>query len=359
MLVNTDFSDTTHGQLGCIGCHGGQEGILEKEEAHVGMVADPSVDGEACQSCHPQEVEDHASSLHLTQQGYFTAMMRRGGDIAGRAFHDMFESRCAECHANCGACHVSRPTSVGGGLTHGHTFRKMPSQTDQCTACHGSRVGAEFRGENAGIPADVHRLSGMTCMDCHTSDELHGDGTTPDDRFANEAAGPACLNCHEGADSPESSVLHHSLHAGRVACQVCHSVEYKNCYSCHVELDSQGLQFPSEIDFRIGLNPRITEKRPYQYVLLRHIPIAPDTFEPWGIEMPDYAATPTWRLATPHNIQRNAPQSESCDNCHGSQELFLTPEYINELIDRGLMTTEEIEANASVVVSEPIGGPSS
>ena len=295
------------------------------------------------------------ASLHTTQEGYFTAFMRRGGDADGDAYDSMFQSRCADCHSSCGQCHVSRPNAVGGGLTHGHAFRKTPSQTNQCTACHGSRIGDEFRGKNEGIPPDVHYLDGMNCMDCHTGTELHGDGTTPAQRFANEA-GPQCVDCHENADSADSDVMHHTLHAGTVSCQVCHSVTYKNCYSCHVERDSQGLRFPSEMDFRIGRNPAVTDRHPYDYVLLRHIPIAPDTFEPWGLAMPDYAAASTWRMATPHNIQRNTPQTEACGNCHESLDLFLTADYISELMDRGLMVPEEVEANETALVNELVEG---
>jgi hypothetical protein len=356
VIIDGTFADSTHGKLGCIACHGGKTGILEKEEAHEGMVADPSSgDAEACRECHAAVVDTVQVSLHATQAGYFTAFARRGGDPGSAAFDGMFQSRCATCHSSCGQCHVSRPSSVGGGLTHGHTFRRSPSQTDQCTACHGSRVGDEFRGKNAGIPPDVHYLGGMNCMDCHTGTELHGDGTTPDHRYANDA-GPQCVECHPDADSGESDVLQHSMHAGKLACQVCHSVSYKNCYSCHVERDSQGLRFPSEMGFRIGRNPSVTDQRPYSYVVLRHIPIAPDTFEPWDLTMPDYAGSPTWRLATPHNIQRNTPQTESCDNCHDSLDLFLTPEYITELIERGLMVEDEMEANEPVLVNETPGG---
>jgi hypothetical protein len=355
VLVSTEFAASTHGEIGCIACHGGQEGVLEKEDAHEGMVIDPSEGNAAvCAECHEETVETFPSSLHATQQGYFTAYARRGG-MQEEQYFEMFEARCAECHASCGQCHVSRPASVGGGLTHGHTFRREPSQTNQCTACHGSRVGDEFRGKNEGIPADVHYLGGLNCMDCHTGMELHGDGTTPDDRFANQA-GPACLECHPDVLADDTDVTEHWLHGDQVACQVCHSVTYKNCYSCHVQLDSQGLRYPSELDFRIGRNPEVTAERPYEYVLLRHIPIAPDTFEPWGLEMAEYTATPTWRMATPHNIQRNTPQTEDCGNCHDSLDLFLTADYLAELVDRGLMVPEELEANEPVLITEIPGG---
>lgn len=319
----------------------------------MGVIVDPSGNGaSACVDCHEAIVNKVQNSLHATQNGYFTAFAERSGQPTSHAgFNAMFADRCASCHGTCGQCHVSRPTSVRGGLTRGHMFYKTPSLTDNCTACHGSRVGDEFLGKNSGFEADVHWNRGMNCMACHDDVELHGDGTTPTHRYDNDA-GPMCTDCHEDADDENSSVLYHSLHAGQVACQVCHSQSYKNCYQCHVELDSQGLRKSSVMDFRIGLNPKKSSRHPYDYVVLRHIPIAPDTFEPWDIELGNYADAPTWRLATPHNIKKNTTQTSSCDNCHESLDLYLTTAYINELIDQGLMVEEELEANASVVVDE-------
>ena len=89
--------------------------------------------------------------------------------------------------------------------------------------------------------------------------------------------------------------------------------------------------------------------------MVRHVPIAPDTFEPWGLDLAGFADEPTWRLATPHNIQRNTPQTESCANCHDNLELFLTTAYMEELVTEGLMVPEEIAANAAIVVDEVPG----
>lgn len=356
VLVSAEFVESTHGSLGCRHCHGGPDGENEKEAAHVGLIARPS-EGEAqvCQPCHSAIVSNFPKSLHATQNGYFTMFAARSGRSPDDPqYAAMFESRCAECHASCGACHIVRPEAVDGGLTRAHDFRKTPLQTENCTACHGSRVGDEFRGRNEGIAEDVHYLRGMNCMSCHSGMELHGDGTTPSHRQDN-VAGPQCTTCHPDAASAESTVVWHAQHAGKLACQVCHAQPYKNCYVCHVELDSQGIQFPSRIDFRIGHNPKKSAARPEEWVLLRHIPIAPDTFAAWGITLPEYAAEPTWRLATPHNIVRSAPQTSACDNCHGSDELFLTPAHIQELINEGVMVNDEIEANESVVVDDPPG----
>ncbi|MFO7679356.1 MAG: hypothetical protein R6X34_04845 [Chloroflexota bacterium] len=50
---------------------------------------------------------------------------------------------------------------------------------------------------------------------------------------------------------------------------------------------------------------------------------------------------PTWTYTTPHNIQRETPQTESCDACHGNADLFLTADQVKP---------EELEANLSVIM---------
>jgi hypothetical protein len=59
--------------------------------------------------------------------------------------------------------------------------------------------------------------------------------------------------------------------------------------------------------------------------------------------LPDFNALPTWVYATPHNIQRVTPQTESCDQCHNNPALFLTPDKVKP---------EELEANLEVMVLE-------
>ncbi len=77
---------------------------------------------------------------------------------------------------------------------------------------------------------------------------------------------------------------------------------------------------------------------------LRHIPVAKDSFSFYGDNLlPNYDALPTWAYTTPHNIQRNTPQTETCYACHGNADIFLT-------IDK--VYPEEINANLSVIVTQ-------
>jgi thiosulfate/3-mercaptopyruvate sulfurtransferase len=302
-----------------------------------------------CGTCHIDVQEAHQDSLHAALTGYDTALYERSTPDNHPTLEAAEEGHCNNCHATCGQCHVSQPTSVGGGLLDGHEFLSTPPMSRTCTACHGSRVGDEYTGGNEGYPADVH-LTGerMNCADCHTGDEMHGEGIESAHRYEGARA-PLCETCHEDALTADSGIEQHTIHGQEVACEVCHSVAYKNCSSCHVARTDEGIPFfetaDTWMDFRIGLNPVRTAERPWQYVLVRHVPIDPESFAFYGDNLlPNFDLRPTWLYATPHNTQASTPQNEECTNCHGNSSLFLTASAV---------TAEERDANASVIVAQP------
>lgn len=349
VLIDTEAVTTgVHASLSCTECHGGNN-VADMDEAHDGLITDPSdAPAAVCGTCHADTQAAHEQSLHATLAGYDTALYARSIPENHPALEEMQANHCNNCHASCGQCHISQPTSVGGGLLDGHAVVETPPMTRTCTGCHGSRVKDEYTGRNEGFQADVHfREARMNCVDCHTGDEMHGVGMDADHRYDGERT-PRCEECH--ADVVEDSdIMQHNLHAGTLACQVCHSVEYKNCSSCHVQQSEDGIPFfeidPSWMEFRIGLNTDQTEERPWEYVLVRHVPISPTSFEFYGENLlPNFDARPTWLEATPHNIQRVTPQAEACQNCHGNPELFLTADAVDPA---------ELEANQPVIVEEP------
>jgi thiosulfate/3-mercaptopyruvate sulfurtransferase len=139
----------------------------------------------------------------------------------------------------------------------------------------------------------------------------------------------------------------HNLHGDKLSCQVCHSVSYTSCDGCHVAV-SETTDKPffetegSYLTFLVGRNELKDDQRPYDYVPVRHVPIASTSFQFYGEDLlPNFDALSTWKYATPHNIQRNTPQTEACTNCHGNPELFLT-------IDK--VTENERAANSEVIV---------
>ena len=338
------FGDDIHGKVGCVICHGGDSRAQEKEASHEGLVVDPS-DGN-CDTCHKDIAHKNEHSLHTSVDGMKAALVARGGDLSeGSPLAEAFDNHCATCHTTCGQCHVSQPTALGGGLVSKHKFRKTPSMKNNCAACHGARVGNEYLGENEGIPGDVHwKKAVMTCRKCH-SDELHGAGEPVADRYHNPLLAK-CEDCHQDVWDNKADNPQHEQHIGDLSCQVCHSVAYKNCSSCHTSVNEKGepsfTTDPSTMDFKIGLNPVRSREIPYKYVVLRHPPTNHNLFDYYGENLlPDFDSVPTWKYATPHNIQLQTPQNESCNACHGNKDLFLTEEDVNP---------DEREANRSVMV---------
>jgi hypothetical protein len=342
-------SDDVHAFIRCTECHGGNN-VPDMAEAHDGMITDPSDQPvDVCGQCHSDIEAAFENSLHATLAGYDTALYERSVPEDHPVIEEVESYHCNNCHASCGQCHISQPTSVGGGLLEGHGFVRQPPMTRTCTGCHGSRVKDEYTGRNEGFPADIHFTQAqMTCVACHGADEMHGVGIEADSRYDGERI-PKCESCHEQALTPSAGIEEHTIHGQDVSCQVCHSVDYKQCSNCHVEQSEEGVPFyeidPSWMDFRIGLNPNRTPERPWQYVLVRHVPVSPESFEYYGEDiLLDFDARPTWLEATPHNIQLLAPQAQRCENCHGNPDIFLTEDAV---------APDELNANREVIVSAP------
>jgi len=349
-VSDPEFFETLHARYGCIACHGGTPGTDNKNIAHEKLVRDPS-QGQACDTCHAQTVEIQSDSLHADLEGYFTVLQARSDQAHWDQLMVGFELHCTECHATCGQCHVSRPTFLEGGLAAGHQFKGTPSMNLSCTACHGSRVEDEYKGQNEGIRGDVHwTKQGMTCFQCHTGDELHGTMGDRNHRYDGPQE-PSCTSpdCHEDIGGENDEIAQHTdTHLTKLSCQTCHAQPYKHCYSCHVQKDEHGTPYfktdESQVFVKIGYNPRKSDERPWEYVALRHVPVDRDTFAYYGDNLlPNYDALPTWTYATPHSIAKKTPQNQSCDACHGNPDVFLTADDV---------APDELEANKDIIVTK-------
>ena len=365
VLVDAEtFPETVHGHIACTDCHGGVQST-DKDTAHTDLIARPSEGNpNACTECHTDVSEVFATSLHSTLQGYHTVLEERSVPENHPALQTVIDNHCYRCHTSCGDCHVGQPASVGGGLFDGHLFVRTPPMTRSCTACHGSRVGNEYLGKNEGLPGDVHFREGrMNCIDCHSNHELHGQPSNcsqchpavetaavpPADHRYDGLQSPTCEACHPNTTMGNDNIEMHTVHGADLQCQVCHSVAYSSCDSCHVALSEATGQpyFETQgtyLTFLIGRNPLRSFDRPYEYVVVRHIPVSPTSFEFYGENLlPNFNALTNWAYATPHNIQLNTPQAESCNACHGNADLFLTADKVDPA---------ELEANLPVIVTE-------
>lgn len=353
IFVDTDFieEDANHGWMGCHDCHGGNPRDPDWKTAHKGVVKDPTFPDakKSCGECHEDSTKNYTRSLHYTFGPMYLRMEERANPDVKIKDKVMAAAKdhCGRCHSSCGQCHISRPDSVEGGLMEGHIFQRKPPMKQVCTACHGSRIGKEYFGENKGFKPDVHHEKYMKCDACHSGDEMHGDGKEYAHRYDVEN-GPECEKCHSNIyDKKAKNVKSHTIHRDKVSCSVCHSQAYKNCSSCHVAKTEKGKMYfnsdPSTMQFKIGLNPLKSEKRPEKYVTVRHVPVNRKLFDFYVRDgLTNFDKVPTWKYTTPHNIQRVTEQNKTCNACHGVESLFLMQKDV---------VPEEKNANKDVIVS--------
>jgi thiosulfate/3-mercaptopyruvate sulfurtransferase len=198
-------------------------------------------------------------------------------------------------------------------------------------------------------------------MDCHTGKEMHADATNIGTRF-DLPERPRCEKCHPEVISQNPKTRAHQLHKGQVACQVCHALANKNCFGCHVGTDKKGLPYfkceKTEMLFKIGRNPNKTDTRPYAFVVLRHPPADPGLFD-FYVEngLANFSALPTWKLDTPHTIQRKTPQNSHCNHCHGNPSLFLLKRDVAAWEQNCNMALVVPEANVPRPVREVMKNP--
>jgi len=261
---------------------------------------------------------------------------------------DFRSSGCSACHmpySDDGVSESEDPRINKETVPHPRTHELTTAPTiEQCTHCHyrGGRLGMSFQGyrESAGAglnppepevlgvaqhghdaayyltdedttndwdetPPDVHFEAGMDCVDCHTEEEVHGDGHLYADTQC--AVGTECTDCHgdaRGRAVPNAeirpnfyerdgvlylmtkiserelvvpqvidavtpgSATYSDLaaismgvaasgfaHSDDLECYTCHASFVPSCYGCHVELSL-------DVEGRLHANGELTPGRP-------------------------------------------------------------------------------------------------
>lgn len=239
---------------------------------------------------------------------------------------DYYRKLCATCHlwkqkndlegvaaffnekgGGCSACHYVMPPGHERQAVTESDDAIIPEDKDyihplitnkvpdvNCIRCHNrsGRIGLAYTGvfesEGYGTPYekgrltskklpgnrfyldladDIHHRKGMSCIDCHTRDEIMGDGTS----YAHyeEQLEISCVVCHQqkpgttrknnelsnidllddtyklrgkndaamrDLNPPKSGVCDFAAHQ-RVTCESCHSTWVPQCYGCHAKRD--------------------------------------------------------------------------------------------------------------------------
>lgn len=204
----------------------------------------PEIARRTCGKCHGEETENYNASgmgLNKFQRGFLSwTSSPPGPHNCGAWFGDNYEEIAAEsdrpfseamnaglargcnkCHAGCNDCHYEGFTTSQAR----HVFNRQPPSlscagSGRSTICHSGpmdrRRGAGFmRGEFAfpvdELPPDVHRESGLECVDCHSITN-HDYGM-----MAQTDASQNCRQCH----GEIVAALAESQHAP-VTCGGCH-----------------------------------------------------------------------------------------------------------------------------------------
>ena len=186
----------------------------------------------------------------------------------------------------------------------------------RCLGCHG-RQKAE-RGSLA--LTDVHHDAGFTCMDCHSLDEMHGDGNTYNSMF--ESPSPECEDCHaEGgtAMAPPTSIAEHATHLSNIDCSACHMQSVISCYNCHFESELAG-----------GGKRAFAQRKDYIFLVNRDEKVYGATYQSLVFEQNTFVAFAPYYAHTITDAGRN------CTDCHAN--LGGDVPAIAEYNDTGMMT---------------------
>ncbi|MGE5498515.1 MAG: hypothetical protein ACM3Q2_10610 [Syntrophothermus sp.] len=359
------FKSDIHYKAGCVSCHNGVDGTDDKTKAHSGnFIKKPSArSAEKCAKCHPEIHQRTNNSLHEQGWGQKSMVTQRMGlgnipsgfDLLSSKMKEGYDANCGKCHASCGDCHVNRPNAAGGGLTNGHAFTKTPDMTNICVSCHVSRGGHAYFGQAIGTVPDVHLTKKQyTCLNCHTKNEVHGDGQIYDQRYKMSML-PKCENCHSGMASKNA---YHQAHISTFSCNTCHSQDYNNCGSCHIA--GEGARIASYQGFKIGMNP-IPETKPYKFAVLRRSLMAPDSWSSYGVAaLSNFDVKPTYKYATPHNIIRWTSRTQVADGkpcydaCHISKNADGTYRNKELYLFKKDLESWEINATQSITVDSKL-----
>ncbi|MBE0568423.1 MAG: hypothetical protein IH577_01950 [Deltaproteobacteria bacterium] len=168
----------------------------------------------------------YLSSLHYTARGMSYWYDKANGGLETLTGVPYGEAGCSKCHvSSCDACHK---TEVGGKPAYS---TKAAKDQKTCLKCHAREGLMVLKIDKEANTPDVHFAKGMTCMDCHTSREVHGDGAEWKSMKEPGAMDAKCESCH---DSPPKSVSH-TVHGDKLDCKSCHVRHVVSCNSCHFE----------------------------------------------------------------------------------------------------------------------------
>jgi hypothetical protein len=240
--------------------------------------------------------EWYPTSLHATGQGLQTFYSASNNGLEQFANVPYSELACKNCHepsltGGCASCHGTADPGLGAEVDDG------VGEGQACAGCHGRQAS-----EVAAGLSDVHRDQDMTCMDCHTLEDVMGDGHSYSSLLEDGAIHAKCESCHA---SPASN-QYHDVHGSSVDCSTCHMQGMITCYNCHYqsalpEGESQLLKQVTNWVFLVNRGGKVHPATMHSLIYEGNKLL---------IMAPGYG----------HTIARNAVSG--CSDCHGSAHIL-------------------------------------
>lgn len=136
---------------------------------------------------------------------------------------------CSHCHADsCDKCHKDEKDGVP-------VFSVKKSRDEKtCLKCH-ARAGAARMFDQKMDVKDVHSAAGLSCVDCHSDQDIHGDGKKYKSMRDPGAVKVTCTSgsCH---DNLNLKIRPHSAHKkAKIHCNACHVSSTISCLNCHFD----------------------------------------------------------------------------------------------------------------------------
>ena len=232
------------------------------------------------------------SSLHFTTEGMRHWYGKETGGLEVITGVPYDELECKHCHASgCDRCHK---TEKDGKFEYSTTVAR---EQQLCLECHGrarTMIGIDQKAKQE----DVHFDRGMECMDCHTSREIHGDGTQYISMEQSGAMTTQCEHCHEEIEQTTS----HTVHGEKLDCKACHVRHVVSCTNCHfdvfIETGKKKAVQVSEWMFLINTKEKVTSANMQTFVAKRD---------------------KTFLMFAPHMSHSIMNEGRACDDCHGTE----------------------------------------
>lgn len=242
-------------KIGCGACHLGDVSATDKDKAHENMIKIPGNLNNASQTCstadcHQSELYRVNKSLMATNSGivsidkwafdeiHTTDTLFHIENIQKTAADTHLKNLCFKCHlgyekkhyavteensrgGGCLACHLTYLDKSKPDITDNiHPNLSLNITNDKCFGCHSrsNRISTNYEGwyetlytanevkDSVGYRIlqdgrvfgyagdDVHHKAGLLCIDCHSSQEVMGDGNAY--KHQTEALKIQCKDCH-------------------------------------------------------------------------------------------------------------------------------------------------------------------